>query len=82
MSTRATPIFDELYECAFKLGTCEVVLEHIPYKRRRPGLAVVVRSTSDGRPVRRAVVRSSVEEAAARIRLSLKSEAAEREGRE
>jgi hypothetical protein len=82
VSIPATPIFDELYDCACKLGTCEVVLERIPYKRRRPGLAVVVRSTEDGSAFHRAVVRSTVEEAAARIRASLEREAAEREGRE
>ena len=64
----ATPLFDQLYDTARELGTCEVVLEHIPYKRRRPGLALIVRRTDDGSVVHRAVVRSGVEEAAGRIR--------------
>ena len=70
----ATPIFDELYDTARQLGTCEVVLEHIPYERRRPGLALVVRSAADGRAVHRAVVRSSIEEAAERIRQELQDQ--------
>lgn len=77
-----TPLFDELYDCAEKLGTCEVVLEHIPYKRRRPGLALVVRRTDDGSTFHRAVVRSSVEDAAARIRQALEREAAHRQEHE
>ena len=43
---------------------------------------MVVRSTEDGRPVHRAVVRSTVEEAAGRIQKALEREAAEREGRD
>lgn len=78
----ATPLFDELYDSAQKLGTCEVVLEHIPYKRRRPGLALVVRSTADGIAIHRAGVRSTVEEAAGRIRESLEQEAAQRKASE
>ena len=72
--TFPTPTFDELYDCARKLDTCELVLEHIPYQHRRPGLALVVRCTDDGRVVHRAVVRSSVEDAAARIRQKLTSQ--------
>jgi hypothetical protein len=64
----ATPTFDELYDCAEALGTCELVLEHIPYQRRRPGLALILRSLDDGRTVHRVVVRSSVETAASKIR--------------
>ena len=67
----ATPFYDELYDTARELGTCEVVIEHIPYKRRRPGLALVVRRTDDATTVHRAVIRSGVEEAASRIRESL-----------
>ncbi len=66
--TAATPNFDELYDCAETLGTCELVLEHIPYQRRRPGLALILRSLDDGRTVHRVVVRSNVETAASKIR--------------
>ena len=66
-----TTTFNELYDCARKLGTCEVVLKHIPYAHRRPGLAVVVRCTEDARPVHRAVVRTTVEEAACRVRTKI-----------
>ena len=75
----ATPLFDQLYDTARELGTCEVVLEHIPYQRRRPGLAVVLRRTDNGITVHRAVVRSTVEEAATRIREKLESEAPQKE---
>ncbi len=75
----ASATFDNLFDCARQLGTCEVVLEHIPYQRRRPGLAVVVRRTDDGTTVHRAVVRSTVEEAATRIREKLEREAAQKE---
>ena len=75
----ATPTFDELYDCARKLGTCELVLEHIPYKRRRPGLALVLRRADDGSAVHRVVVRSSVESAAKRIREKLGSKSSTRE---
>lgn len=68
---RPTPLFDELYDCARRLGTCEVVVERVPYRRRRAGLAVVVRRTDDETVVHRAVAQSSVEDAAARIRRSL-----------
>jgi hypothetical protein len=60
----ASPTFNDLYDCAQQLGTCEVLLEHIPYEHRRPGLAVVVRRSADGADVHRAVARGSVEEAA------------------
>ncbi len=78
----ATPLFDELYDSARKLGTGEVVLEHIPYKRRRPGLALVVRRIDDGSTFHRAVIRSTVEDAAARIRETLEREAAQRKEHE
>lgn len=64
----ASPTFNDLYDCARQLGTCEVLLEHIPYEHRRPGLAVVVRRSADGADVHRAVVRGTVEEAALRVR--------------
>ena len=64
----ASPTFNHLYDCARHLGTCEVLLEHIPYEHRRPGLAVVVRRSDDGADLHRAVVRGSVEEAALRVR--------------
>ena len=64
----ASPTFNDLYDCAQQLGTCEVLLEHIPYEHRRPGLAVVVRRGDDGADLHRAVVRGSVEEAALRVR--------------
>jgi len=73
-----TPNFDELYDCAETLGTCELVLEHIPYQRRRPGLALVLRSLEDGRTVHRVVVRSGVESAASRIRERLERAASRR----
>ena len=64
----ASPAFNDLYDCAQQLGTCEVLLEHIPYEHRRTGLAVVVRRSDDGADLHRAVVRGSVEEAALRVR--------------
>ncbi len=70
--TAATPLYDELYDTARELGTCEVVIEHIPYKRR-PGLALIVRRADDWTVVQRAVMRSGVEDAARRIRESLES---------
>ncbi len=75
----ATPLYDELYDIARELGTCEVVIEHIPYKRRRPGLALVVRRTDDETMVHRVVIRSGVEEAARRIRESLEPSASQTE---
>ncbi|MEJ7784593.1 MAG: hypothetical protein WKF96_07305 [Solirubrobacteraceae bacterium] len=77
--TAATPLFDELYDAARELGTCEVVIEHIPYKTRRPGLALIVRRTDDETVVHRAVIRSGVEDAARRIRSSLESKACQKQ---
>ena len=73
----ATPTFDELYDCAETLGTCELVLEHIPYQRRQPGLALVLRKVDDGQTVHRVVVRSSVEAAATCIRERLERNASQ-----
>jgi hypothetical protein len=76
----ASPTFNDLYDCAQQLGTCEVLLEHIPYEHRRPGLAVVVRRRHDGADVHRAVVRGSVEEAALRVRQQIERPSAQTKG--
>lgn len=78
----ASPTFDDLYDCARQLGTCEVLLEHILYEHRRPGLAVVVRRSGDGVDLHRAVVRGSVEEAALRVRRQIERLSAQTKGSE
>ena len=75
----AAPTFDEVYDCARKLGTCELVIERTAHRRRRPGLALVLRRTDDGSAVHRAVVRTSIEDAARRIRTSIERQANQRE---
>ncbi|HYP47729.1 MAG TPA: hypothetical protein VEQ61_03740 [Thermoleophilaceae bacterium] len=62
----ATPAFDELFDCARRLGTGEVVIEHTPGSAG-PRLAVVVLRCEDGAIAHRAPVSSSIDEAAARI---------------
>ena len=61
-----TPAFDELYDCARKLGSCEVVIECVS-RPDGPALEVVVRRLADGAVAQRAAAVPSIEAAAARI---------------